>query len=136
MLAVHTQSRAPVPPRPLRRTVSSCACAAVTGAPCAAIGWIMSTKHLGGDGVSQTELRKRDGQATTVSEDAITALTEVLRGRLVKPSDVDYDDARAVWNGMVDIHPALIVQCAGVADVVTSVNFAKEHNLLVAVRGG
>jgi FAD/FMN-containing dehydrogenase len=87
-------------------------------------------------GVSQTELRTRDGQATTVSDYAITALAAVLRGRLVQPSDADYDDARAVWNGMVDKHPALIVQCAGVADVVTSVNFAKEHDLLVAVRGG
>ena len=86
--------------------------------------------------MSQTELRTRDGQATTVSDDAITALTDVLRGRLVQPSGADYDDARAVWNGMVDRHPALIVQCAGVADVVTSVNFAKEHDLLVAVRGG
>jgi FAD/FMN-containing dehydrogenase len=64
------------------------------------------------------------------------ALAEMLRGRLVQPSDPDYDDARAVWNGMVDKHPALIVQCAGVADVITSVNFAKEHDLLVAVRGG
>jgi FAD/FMN-containing dehydrogenase len=86
--------------------------------------------------VSQTELRTRDGQATTVSDEAITALAEVVRGRLVQPSDADYEDARAVWNGMVDRHPALIVQCAGVADVVTSVNFAKEHDLLVAVRGG
>ena len=84
--------------------------------------------------MSQTELR--NGQTTTVSDEAITALSEVLRGRLVQPSDADYDDARAVWNGMVDRHPALIVQCAGVADVVTSVNFAKEHDLLVAVRGG
>ena len=89
-----------------------------------------------GDGLSQTELRTRDGQATTVSDEAITALTEVLRGRLLQPSDADYDAARAVWNGMVDRRPALIVQCAGVADVITSVNFAREHDLLVAVRGG
>jgi len=82
----------------------------------------VSTKRLDGDGVSQTELRTRDGQATTVSDDAITALAEVLRGRLVQPSDADYDHARAVWNGMVDRHPALIVQSAGVADVVTSVS--------------
>ena len=86
--------------------------------------------------MSQTDLRTRDGQATTVSDETITALAEALRGRLVQPSDADYDDARAVWNGMVDRHPALIVQCAGVADVVTSVNFAREHDLLVAVRGG
>ena len=86
--------------------------------------------------MSQTELRRREGQATTVSDEAIRALADVLRGRLVQPSDPDYDDVRAVWNGMVDRHPALIVQCAGVADVITSVNFAREHDLLVAVRGG
>jgi FAD/FMN-containing dehydrogenase len=86
--------------------------------------------------VSQTDLRTREGQATTVSDEAITALADALRGRLVQPSDADYDTARAVWNGMVDRHPALIVRCAGVADVVTSVNFAKEHDLLLAVRGG
>ena len=86
--------------------------------------------------MSQIDLRTREGQATTVSDEAITALAEALRGRLVQPSDVDYDDARAVWNGMVDRHPALIVQCAGVADVVASVNFARQHDLLVAVRGG
>jgi FAD/FMN-containing dehydrogenase len=86
--------------------------------------------------VSQPELRTRDGQATTVSDEAITALAAALRGRLVQPSDADYDGARAVWNGMVDKHPSLIVQCAGVADVVTSVSFAKENDLLVGVRGG
>jgi FAD/FMN-containing dehydrogenase len=86
--------------------------------------------------VHQTTLRTSDGQAATVPREAITAMAEVLRGRLVQPSDVDYDDARAVWNGMVDRHPALIARCAGVADVVTAVNFAREHDLLVAVRGG
>ena len=96
----------------------------------------MSTRPTDGDGVSQTELRTRDGRTTTVSDEAIAALAVVMRGRLVLPSDANYDDARAVWNGMVDRQPALIVQCAGVADVVTSVNFAKEHDLLVAVRGG
>ena len=70
----------------------------------------MSTKRVDGDVVSQTELRTRDGQATTVSEEAITALAEALRGRLVRPSDADYEDARAVWNGMVDRYPALIVR--------------------------
>ena len=47
-----------------------------------------------------------------------------------------YDEARKVWNGMTDKRPGLIVQCAGVADVINAVNFAREHGLLVAVRGG
>jgi FAD/FMN-containing dehydrogenase len=49
---------------------------------------------------------------------------------------VGYDDARKVWNGMIDRRPALIVRCAGVADVITCVNFARTHSLLVSVKGG
>ncbi len=59
-----------------------------------------------------------------------------LRGRLVRPSDPDYDITRRVWNGMVDKRPALIARCAGTADVVDCVRFAREHELLVSVRGG
>lgn len=59
-----------------------------------------------------------------------------LRGEVLRPGDPGYDDARRVWNGMVDKHPALIVRCAGVADVISAVKFAKTHDLLVAVRGG
>ena len=50
--------------------------------------------------------------------------------------DGGYDDARKVWNGMIDRRPALIARCAGVADVINSINFARTHRLLVAVRGG
>ncbi|WP_336343221.1 FAD-binding oxidoreductase [Halalkalicoccus ordinarius] len=56
--------------------------------------------------------------------------------RLHRSEDADYDDARAVWNGMIDKRPALIARCRGVADVITAVNFARENDLLVAVRGG
>src|SRR2546427_10621593 len=59
-----------------------------------------------------------------------------LRGTLLCPDDAGYEDARKVWNGMIDRHPALIVRCTGVADVLTAVRFARAHNLLVAVRGG
>ena len=59
-----------------------------------------------------------------------------LHGELVVPTDPEYDDARAVWNGMIDKHPALIARCTGVADVVTAVTFARENDLLVAIRGG
>jgi FAD/FMN-containing dehydrogenase len=47
-----------------------------------------------------------------------------------------YDDARAIWNGLIDRRPALIVQCSGAADVVDAVNFAREQNLLVSIKGG
>src|SRR6266702_3274005 len=59
-----------------------------------------------------------------------------LRGTLLCPDDAGYEDARKVWNGMIDRHPAMVVRCTGVADVLTAVRFARAHNLLVAVRGG
>lgn len=59
-----------------------------------------------------------------------------IRGELVQMSDDGYDAARAVWNGMIERRPALIARCQGTADVITAVNFARRHNLLLAVRGG
>ena len=59
-----------------------------------------------------------------------------LRGSLFEPHDKGYDDARKVYNGMIDKHPGIIAQCADVADVIRSVNFARENNVLLAVRGG
>src|SRR5467141_1673108 len=59
-----------------------------------------------------------------------------LRGRLIQPSDKDYDEARNVYNGMIHKKPRLIVRCADVADVIRSVNFARENDLLLAIRGG
>jgi FAD/FMN-containing dehydrogenase len=71
------------------------------------------------------------------------ALTETLehlsaafRGPLVTPSDPDYDQARSVWNAMVDRRPAVVARCTGPADVVAAVNYARENDLLTAVRGG
>lgn len=71
-----------------------------------------------------------------VPEEAIGRLSEGLRGRLIRPTDGDYHEARAVWNGMIDKRPALIVRVAGVADVIRAVSFCREHGVLVAVRGG
>src|SRR2546430_4821827 len=59
-----------------------------------------------------------------------------LRGTLLCPEDAGYEDARKVWNGMIDRHPALIVRCTGVADVLTAVRFFRVHNLLLAAGGG
>jgi FAD/FMN-containing dehydrogenase len=59
-----------------------------------------------------------------------------VRGQVLGPSDAGYDTARKVWNGMIDKHPTLIARCTGVADVLEAVRFAREHQLLVAVRGG
>ncbi len=59
-----------------------------------------------------------------------------LRGTLLRPGDEGYDTARRVFNGTIDRRPAFIVRCAGVADVVSAVNFAKGHNLIVSMRSG
>lgn len=71
-----------------------------------------------------------------VSDTAIQQFKANLRGELLRPGDPGYDDARRVWNGMIDKRPGLIARCTGAADVIQSVQFAREHELLVAVRGG
>lgn len=59
-----------------------------------------------------------------------------LRGELLRPGEDGYESARKIHNGMIDRRPAMIVRCAGAADVMRAVSFAREHELLVAVRGG
>ncbi|SNR62253.1 FAD/FMN-containing dehydrogenase [Lutibacter flavus] len=59
-----------------------------------------------------------------------------LRGNIVRPSDVDYNETRKVYNGMIDKRPGLFAMCEDVADVMASVNFGRYNNLLLAVRGG
>lgn len=66
----------------------------------------------------------------------IEELKDQIFGRIVLPSDDDYDNIRKVYNAMIDKHPGMIVMCADVADVIAAVNFGRENNLLVAVRGG
>ena len=72
----------------------------------------------------------------TLPDSAVQELQGALRGRLITPEDGEYDAARTVFNGMIDRRPALIVRCRGVGDVIAAVRFAREHALLVAVRGG
>ena len=71
-----------------------------------------------------------------VNGPALRVLRSRFDGPLLQPGDDGYDDARTIWNGSADRHPALIARCAGVEDVVHAVNFGREHDLLVAVRGG
>jgi FAD/FMN-containing dehydrogenase len=76
------------------------------------------------------------GDATTLSLADIEGLAAGLRGRLILPGQAGYDDARRVWNAMIDRRPALIARCASPSDVMQVVNFAREHDLLTAVRCG
>ena len=71
-----------------------------------------------------------------VISEAIESLAPNFRGDLIAPSDPHYDDARKIWNGMIDKHPALIARCSGTADVVAAIKAARECGLPVAVRGG
>jgi hypothetical protein len=66
----------------------------------------------------------------------LSALETSFRGQLVRPGDSGYDEHRKVWNGSIDRSPALIARCAGVADVVAAMRFARDSGLRVAVRGG
>ena len=74
-------------------------------------------------------------EASAVSEE-ITTLAGSLRGEVLTPDEPGYDQARIVWNGAIDKRPAVIARCAGVADVIDAVNFARRTKLPLAVRGG
>ena len=71
-----------------------------------------------------------------LTQENIEKLKQSLRGKLIQPHDDDYDICRKVYNGMIDKKPALIAKCANVADVITAVNFARENNVLTAIRSG
>jgi FAD/FMN-containing dehydrogenase len=75
-------------------------------------------------------------RAVTIDETAVQTLAATMRGPLVKTGDPSYDEVRAVYNAMIDKRPALIAQCADVADVIAAVNFARETGTIVAIRGG
>jgi FAD/FMN-containing dehydrogenase len=74
--------------------------------------------------------------AATLNEEAVQGLIARTRGPVLQQGDPGYDDARAIWNGLIDRRPALIVQPTGAADVVDAVNFAREHDLLLSIKGG
>jgi hypothetical protein len=67
---------------------------------------------------------------------AIEEFAAQLRGKIVLPEDSNYNETRKVYNAMIDKHPGMIVKCLDVADVINAVNFGRENNLLIAVRGG
>lgn len=71
-----------------------------------------------------------------IDEATVEQFRVSLRGNLIQPDDEGYDEARKVYNGMIDKRPRMIARCSGVADVIASVNFARENDVLLAVRGG
>jgi FAD/FMN-containing dehydrogenase len=86
--------------------------------------------------MARLNVKTLTGNQVPLEESTIESLRSSLRGELILLGDAVYDEARRVWNGMIDKRPALIVRCAGTEDVIASVNFARDNALLLAVRGG
>ncbi|MEJ7828058.1 MAG: FAD-dependent oxidoreductase, partial [Segetibacter sp.] len=74
--------------------------------------------------------------AGNIKQQIVNEFKKKLTGDLLLPGDQGYEETRKVWNGMIDRQPALIVRCKNSEDVTHAVNFAREHNLLLSVRGG
>ncbi len=74
--------------------------------------------------------------SASLSDEAIAELRGRLRGPVITPTDANYDEARSIYNAMIDKRPRLIAQCRDAADVITAVNFGRRHGLLTAIRGG
>jgi len=72
---------------------------------------------------------------TPVDDGAIDGFGEGLHGELLRPGDPNYDETRAIWNGMIDRRPALIARAMGISDVIAAVNFAREQDMVLAIRG-
>lgn len=86
--------------------------------------------------MSQTTIATREGSLTSLSEEAIEAFRQRLRGSLLAPTDTGFVEATRIWNGMIEKTPALVVQPTGTADVVAAVTFAREHDFMLSVKGG
>lgn len=77
-----------------------------------------------------------DGTTVELSKDEMQAFRGAFRGAVLTAEDSAYEDARKIWNAMIDRHPAVIARCTGTADVVQVVRFARRHRILSSVRGG
>ena len=85
------------------------------------------------DNLNLTTLER--GRAA-IDHAAVDALASGFRGSLVSDTDANYEETRAIWNAMIERRPGLILRCAGAADVINAVRFARDHGLLLSVRGG
>jgi hypothetical protein len=85
---------------------------------------------------SQVAAVSGDGKPVVLSAAEVNELRSALKGKLLVAQDAGYEQARRVWNGSIDRHPALIVRCENREDIVRAVQFASAHSLLTAVRGG
>ncbi len=86
--------------------------------------------------MAELQVATNGGGNGVLHDDTIEEFKASLRGELVLEGDADYESARKVYNGMIDKRPSLIARCTDVADVMAAVNFGRENNLLISVRGG
>ena len=77
-----------------------------------------------------------DEKLVSLSTETLAGLAGRLRGTLCLPGEAGYDEARTIWNAMIDKRPAAVVRAAGASDVIQAVRLAAEHRLLLSVRGG
>ncbi len=86
--------------------------------------------------MTEIRLASLQGGAILVGNDTLDALRQTLRGAVCLPQEAGYDEARTIWNAMIDRHPGAVVRCRGAADIMRAVTFARERGVLVAVRAG
>jgi FAD/FMN-containing dehydrogenase len=97
----------------------------------------VTTEAAGQGATGRTlKLTSLKGGTATIPIDAVTALKARIRGTVLTAGDEGYDAARTVWNAMIDRRPAVIIRCAGAADVCAAVDFARDAGAVIAVRGG
>ena len=76
------------------------------------------------------------GGTLRIDQSDLNALTANMRGSVLLPGAPGYDDARTIWNGMIDRRPAVIARCIGAADVMACVAFARERGIRICIKGG
>jgi len=82
------------------------------------------------------KIKNLDGNEIDLNQDKIENLKMRLHGQILTPADIGYEESRTVWNAMIDRKPAVIARCLGTADVVACMQFVREHNLLICIKGG
>ena len=76
------------------------------------------------------------GLEIDLNQDTLNGLKMRLKGSVFVPGDVGYEESRTVWNAMIERKPAMVARCIGIADVIACVQFAREHKLLLCIKGG
>jgi len=85
--------------------------------------------------MSNIEVTNLDGTNGDIASDSVEELKAGVKGQVLINGDPGYDEARSIWNAMIDKKPGIIVQCAGTSDVIKAVNFARDNNILLSIKG-